>query len=510
MGCNFILNSQNITFTEGPELDKQVGIGKEYVIGEDASSFYILCSYPPGILAKKWVEKYNKKTLNIEYTADIGLIKSGEYFDYTYDFIKLELIDGEILVFHDVYDSKKKKKVLYQRNISKSGIVSERKEVLSVDCTPFTVSSIPLTVIISRDRSKFLVQLSVFDRKLETQPFIALYNFHSLENIWKKNTPTTYENGEIVIFTDSINEKGEICLSFFTDNEKKEQRKYKAIFSPSTGQLINTFKFPRTLKDETKDIIPSNVEYTLKNGQYVVASIYRDLQSITNPKEQKIGTCLIFYNKSTMSSTLETYAPFPDDVNTKLTYQTDYIGYKKGASPANKPLIINEIIETEDAIYVIGEHAIKTIYQISNGTSQTASTNREIIVSKFSIAGKHEWTKIIPKFSEFSGDYNMIVTNNKLFFFYLENQKNEQFNVTNYSPKDPYPAAKLKSSNTVCTTLNSDGSMSKQIILRPIKDHYYYCPSWKGLKVLDNELIVHYQFGESFTSNTKLGIITVK
>ena len=56
------INAQTITFTEGPELERAIGSGKDFTIAEDENSFYIIRSAFQGTLyLKKWIEKFNKK-----------------------------------------------------------------------------------------------------------------------------------------------------------------------------------------------------------------------------------------------------------------------------------------------------------------------------------------------------------------------------------------------------------------------------------------------------------------
>ena len=92
IGFAFFTKAQNITFEEGPELEKGIGTSKDRTIGEDENSFYILRSLATGtIYQKKRIEKFNKKTLASEYSTDIPLEKK-EYMDDIYYFFKNDAV----------------------------------------------------------------------------------------------------------------------------------------------------------------------------------------------------------------------------------------------------------------------------------------------------------------------------------------------------------------------------------------------------------------------------------
>ncbi len=535
----FSSKAQNITFEEGPELELKTPSEIQRTIGEDENSFYILRTTRSGLSPKKIVEKYNKKNMTLEYSTDIELLETKRDFFVDYgNTLQLTLINNEIVIFYDLLTDWQKKRSLYQKTIDKDGNLSIRKEIESLQSDAGMNIKLPVCqFIFTKDKKKLLIQKIVEPRETNTAIF-SLFDYPSLTNIWNKSIDMNYNNTQIHILTDSIMKNGTAYISFETESKdpffdfKKGNFNftsgtiaiyYTALIKPNESTLSNVTQINK-YSDDSKYRFPG-YEIVSKKGKIIRAGLYNEMSGSSSEKDPanlKMGTYFSIIDPITNKTSNESYAPFPSDVNNKLTYKIEYSEYK---FPSNKIYKIRKIVEMNEDFYIIAENsAIDSLFcsyspnysisllDITNTLEyQQSSTNRELIITKFNNSGKSEWTKIIPKYTNYSGNFNVISYNKKLFFFYLENPQNEKFDINNYTPKDNYSIGQIIKANTVCTTLEANGNMSKQVISKPIngKGQYYFCPNWIGVMVGDNKLIVNYQAKES-KYKTKLGLITIK
>ncbi|MBL7930963.1 MAG: hypothetical protein JNL60_03620, partial [Bacteroidia bacterium] len=139
-----------------------------------------------------------------------------------------------------------------------------------------------------------------------------------------------------------------------------------------------------------------------------------------------------------------------------------------------------EIITTDFGTFLIESHS----YQISSNQGIN-SYERELLVSKFDDSGKMEWMKIIPKFTANGlNEFNYLVKNRKIYFFYAEHPKNlEKTTITDYNPKKYQPIKNYNGSFLVCTSLDEKGSLERKEVFR--NKGWCYDPSATNI-VLDN------------------------
>ncbi|MCW3083793.1 MAG: hypothetical protein JWP12_1159 [Bacteroidetes bacterium] len=503
---------QNITFTEGPELERSVASGGRSPFAQDENSFYIKRENAVGRVII-WIEKFDKKTLKNDYSTQVELMEGKDYFNGAGNSLKFGVLNGQVIMIYDVFSNENKKKFLYERTISPAGVISERKEIGSTECTKFGILNTEYDCTFSKDKSIALIQLKILKKDFPDTPTLMLYDCKAEKSIWTKNSPANYNGAPVNFDVDSIENDGTSYISFSTGNtEANNYHKYNGSIKTGSSDFsdLTEEQFYKYEGDASKYLY-SVSDLQLKNGNLARGGMYFEKVANYDPKhpqELKMGSFLSFADPKTKKISLENYGLLSDDVLKKLTYKIKHFS-GQSLYPSDKSINTRQVVEMDGSFYVISEHTYTVTIVDEHKTYErtyTSLAHRELVICKFSAAGVFEWSKIIRKAS----DYNLIVCNGKLHFFYLENVKNEKDDVTNYSPDDDYDDADLKKSNTVCTTLDASGNLVKQVILRPVKDQYYFMPGWAGIPVGTNQLIVRYQYGLSETSNAKFGIITIK
>ncbi len=155
---------------------------------------------------------------------------------------------------------------------------------------------------------------------------------------------------------------------------------------------------------------------------------------------------------------------FSDDVEKKLSYE---IGLIKGRTGL-KYYSYEKTVVLNGCVYVIESHSYT--FEFSNKTKYSVSTSveRELIITKYTEDGKMDWMKIIPKCTmDKLNNFNLVIRNNKLNFFYAENPKNlKKGTVDNYDPEKYAEISNYNGSVLVCTTIDEKGNLNRAEVLK--------------------------------------------
>ena len=140
--CLFIIGissiskaQENISFKEGPELERGIGTGIQYKIGEDDNSFYLLRGNINGRFTR-WVEKFDKKYLiptDIAYIVNDFLEK---YFTKMMDYKFTSIVEED---FDKVAEGKEEYSTMLSRfwegSLSKDLVTADKESEKVIEKT---------------------------------------------------------------------------------------------------------------------------------------------------------------------------------------------------------------------------------------------------------------------------------------------------------------------------------------------------------------------------------------
>ncbi len=285
----------------------------------------------------------------------------------------------------------------------------------------------------------------------DTEPVQAfVYETASFKKLYTKDVINSYKKSTIGSFNYRVDNTGAFFYLFYymNDFEKKTKGIAVANFQPNASQAIIT---PLQIQD--KELV--NGTFQFLNNSLAFCGLFKDKDK--EKSEKGVGVFSFFIDSKTNEIINKGLDYFSNDVYNKLSYADGLVE----KNPASKYYSFEEVITVNDCAYLIESHS----YAISgNGY---ASYERELIVSKFNKTGKLEWMKIIPKFTVNNlNNFNYIVRNNKIYFFYAEHPKNmERSSVNDYDPKKYVEIKNFNGSLLVCTTIDEQGTLNRKQVL---------------------------------------------
>lgn len=485
------LSVGQISIREGVVLDVEKGAEFDRVIGSDANSFYVYRVKTKGAGTHYFVEKYDRKTLNVVFSKDIKL---EDFPDANLDPRRTGtwtlLGDDKIYVFFPVFAKKDQRKIFVLRAVSKTGQLDNFKEV---DSNPdkgadFYVKTTP-------DSTKFLIinELQLPGKAQEVKA--TLYNASDFSKIWNKTLPDGYKESGIRSSSYVVNNEGAVAFYFYymKDFENEEVGGAISVMSKDNDEASAVeMDLPKP-----KEPYLLVMKFT-NNNELACAGIFRD-----NPKraakDKKIRNAGVFYyfvdvNEMSLKSSGNDY--FPPDVVEQLTYNGP-----EGKTPGEKYYSSSQLEVVNGNYYLLTEHG----YDYSDG----ARYRKEIIVSKINnSAGKVEWTRLLQKSSaDKSGLYNILGHGGKLYIFCLEHPDAEKrFAAGKKYEPGKYPMASgISGPNVLAYEINEAGNVKRNIIYK--NEDFCYQPQYQDITLQpDNDLLIYMKMG----GKEKFGTINVK
>jgi len=480
-----------INIREGVVLEVEKGAEFDRVIGSDNKNFFVYRVKTKGSGTHYFVEKYDKKTLDLVISTDLKLE----------DFPMANLdprmtgtwtIMGEdkVYVFFPVYAKKDQRKIFVLRAISKNGQLDNFKEV---DSSPertadFYVKTTP-------DSTKFLIinELQMPGKAQDVK--ITLYNASDFSKIWTKSLPDGYKESGIRSSSYVVNNEGAVAFYFYY---------MKNFENEEVGGAISIMA-----KDEDQataidmDLPKPREPYLLvmkftNNNELACAGIFRD-----NPKKaakdktvRNAGVFYYFVNVAEMSLTSSGNSYFPEEVAQQLTYKGP-----EGNTPGEKYYSSSQLEMVNGNYYLLTEHG----YNYTDGSLY----RKEIVVSKINnTEGKVEWTRLLQKSSaNKSGLYNLLSHGDKLYIFCLEHPDAEKKLLAGktFKPGDYPVASGISGPNVLAYEINEVGSVKRHIIHK--NEGFCYEPQYQDITMQPgNDLLIYMKQG----GKEKFGTINVK
>ncbi len=490
---------------KGPELDNDDAYVLNRILGDDENNFYTAKLRTYGLGTSILIEKYNKSSLNIEFTKEIELEN-----DKKNKIVAIEYSQKNIFVFSTIYEKTKNAMELYCKTISEEGTITSSKVEIPTNISDH-YEYINYEIYYTPNKEHFLIKV-VHRPNAQTKFQTDLFYMDSktMKSIWKKSINRAIAGPIIEMLADFGLKK------FLIDN-------YGNIFyvSNSLEWSITSIKFDSNIPSDIKLPIENgiNIGFGLSaNGRVwstdaiteeagkpkaidLYLSPYNELivTGFVNKRiEQKgqdkydVGIINFIIDLSDFSIILQKMQMFDDTFTKKIEAfgsSSKYCKYK-----------IDHIIQVKKSTYIIGQQ-----YNITKGGiesqqdingSPTYNNNKtprnnlwsvqykDIILAKINYKGEFEWIKNIPLRNGLTitspsifEQYICVNDENSIQFLYNEDSRNAEMRKDSTSkPEDlKYVSKNLKGSNFVMTSFNLDNNSFKhQIIFE--NDNFCYSP----------------------------------
>jgi hypothetical protein len=189
------LSTAQVKYQAGPALDNDRDSKVNRMIGGDDNSFYCYRIRSRGRGTSFFVEKYDKKSLNIGFSQEISL----EDGDNNTKIENVLFSLGNVYVFRRQYDKKADKMTLFYQTISSAGKVAN-KLVPIVEVSTDHYEYVDFDIYLTPDNSKFLVKsCHKADKNTEyTSDFILFDVANGMTKKWTKTVNQRLSNNNVL------------------------------------------------------------------------------------------------------------------------------------------------------------------------------------------------------------------------------------------------------------------------------------------------------------------------
>ena len=171
--------------TWGPTYNKSIKYGYNSIVAETNNGFYTICSRIPDIV----LEKYDKN-MNQVFSSPINL---PDLYGNSHEFINLELINNQLILFTSINNNKSKTVSYYAHLIDLTGKVG--KKPTKIESFSFSDGKFQSAhIIISDDKSKFLVcHYKPFTKYKNEKIYFKTFD-NQLNMLWEDDITLTETN----------------------------------------------------------------------------------------------------------------------------------------------------------------------------------------------------------------------------------------------------------------------------------------------------------------------------
>jgi hypothetical protein len=477
--------SQDVSFSEGKEFINKNGTFK-YVIGEDRSSFYVLRLGTKGSGVQNNVEKYDKKTFQLEWVKDVAFetdlndkIPSGDQF------LKSSVIlsRGKIYFFLSLLEPRKNTRSVYVKTLNTANGEVLGKALLLASEENFKGTE-KFVLSFSQDTTMVLIK-SVYTTYIG-QPTtryekVKLFDLKTNQEIFTKEMPTSDVNGKLECTSVNVDNNGNLlCIYSHTSGDG----------APGVGKIpvnstqMNSFDLNIGVNDHAY-LISNNLQYNQSFDYAVITGVFIDIPCKSKKNcERKEGAFFmkIDLNKSKVISA--EYQYYDDKIHNQ------YKGLFDSMDDYKRLYCISSIIDKKN----------DDVYNISVGYLEA------IFVTRFNKDGKVVWTKVLPrKGVNVNSAFAYAFENGKLYFIYLDHPKNmEGVNINDFSVKDVKGLSAVTGANVISMSIDKDGELTRTLLNTNERDSanfstdtYDYLsgqPPIYNLKNRDKEKFIRFEF----------------
>lgn len=491
-----------VKYVAGPEQDNDKDSKLNRMIGGDETSFYCYRIRSKGRGTSFFVEKYDKKSLDVAFSQEISL-EDGD------DNTKIEDVlfaQGNVYVFRRSYDKKNDKMTMYYQTVSSAGKVSS-KLVPMVEISTDHYEYVDFDIYQTPDNARFLVKACHKpDKSTEYKSDFILYDVASgMTKKWTKTVNQRLSNNNVLQNVMSMFGMGNWVkkdMSFvglYVDNAENvfychlEATEASTEKEPRFRLHMNTLNAGDT-KVKTVDL-KFDDDYEVKDIEFskgddnsmVVGGFVKDVIERKGRDLVKVGifSFKVDLKTNTVASSVTNF--FDDDMLKALesnNKKSRYLKYK-----------LDYILPVGNAVYYVGEQYRETMRTSSNSYgmggmmgSSSSSTYWEyeymdVIVAKLNSQGKFEWIKNVPlrnemrlNFAHVFKQYIAVTTNKNLYILNNDHPKNlARYEKEKYEPSDLKSVNGIHGSNFVCNAVDlGSGAISRSVVFE--NDKYCFAP----------------------------------
>ncbi len=284
--------------------------------------------------------KQDIKNHKIYYEVKLNIPDNHEKFNTHVNKISTMIIDNDIHIIYDVYDTRAKLKKCYFKTLGISGSpLSEAKLLSEVECKSiFSTANTNFRVIYSPDKSKFALLHDNYSKGIVIEPSITIYDTKKLTVLSTKKLKSQYNGLKAQIDPYSnfkIDNEGNITLLFnthntetnmviksyqgdipFTENDIKNIKEYNKPSDNLSGDVSihEPGRFYKTIQDYI-DRKPTE-DFKIKTGSYTYGSSYAEKLKLIdkdgNVEKVKISDLKypLFTHRGTLDFNFDLYRAF--------------------------------------------------------------------------------------------------------------------------------------------------------------------------------------------------------
>jgi hypothetical protein len=384
-------------------------------------------------------------------------LETNEFLD------KIFLKGDKILVFTQKYIQEEKAVYLLLREYEtlSGNLIGGIKQITISHPTDNNYS--PFEICFSPNNTKMAI-VSVYEKPKQ----VTIYETNSNKKIGIKTLIQSYKNVDIASSHNYTLDDNGAFFYIFTYNKKTDC--IANIQPEATQPLVTDLVYENIQKNHALELVNNNtiayVGVFRDDVPFEKPFTYKGITYLQTDYDVKVKGGIFSYFIDTKTNELKNKNAnhFSDDVEKKLSYE---IGLIKGRTGL-KYYSYEKTVVLNGCVYVIESHSYT--FEFSNKTKYSVSTSveRELIITKYTEDGKMDWMKIIPKCTmDKLNNFNLVIRNNKLNFFYAENPKNlKKGTVDNYDPEKYAEISNYNGSVLVCTTIDEKGNLNRTEVLK--------------------------------------------
>jgi hypothetical protein len=495
------LSTAQVKYQAGPALDNDRDSKVNRMIGGDDNSFYCYRIRSRGRGTSFFVEKYDKKSLNIGFSQEISL----EDGDNNTKIENVLFSLGNVYVFRRQYDKKADKMTLFYQTISSAGKVAN-KLVPIVEVSTDHYEYVDFDIYLTPDNSKFLVKsCHKADKNTEyTSDFILFDVANGMTKKWTKTVNQRLSNNNVLqnvlsmfglgaytskdmsfvgLYVDDA-ENVYYCHLDAAKNSSEKEKRYRLHMNTLN---VNETAVKTVDLQFDDDYIVKDIEFHKgDDNSMVVGGFVKDVIERKGRDLVKVGifSFKVDLKTNTVASNVTNF--FEDDMLKALesnNRKSRYLNYK-----------LDYILPVGDAVYYVGEQYRETMRTSTSNYGTVGgfgNSNRtfweyeymDVIVAKLNSQGKFEWVKNVPLRNELRMDfahvfkqYIAVATNKNIYILCNDHPKNlARYEKEKYEPSDLKSVTGIHGSNFVSNAVDlKTGAIVRMVVFE--NDKYCFAP----------------------------------
>jgi hypothetical protein len=483
--------AQEVSYSSGTEFINKNGTFKS-VIGEDKNSFYVLRLGTKGSGVQNNIEKYDRKTFQLEWVKDIsfekdlgGNIPSGDAFQQSY----VVLSRGKIYFFLSLLETRNNTRSVYSKTMETAkGNILGKAELLAQESEFKDVEK--LEISFSNDTTLALIKFPFRPKKrigltnnFASTTFacinkVKLFDLKTNKEIFTKEFPLTDSNGKLGITSAQTDNNGNLVCIYTHVTSQFEGEKPGIAKVPVNSTELTSFDLNLGVNDHAY-LISNVLQYDDNFDVAIITGVFIDVSCKGKDcRKEGLYYLKVDLNKSKVISAKHTY--FDE------TMHKEYKDLFDPYSDYNRLYCVTSILDK----------ATGDVYMISSGMREA------LFVNRFDKNGEVLWTKIVPRYD--TKKYAYAFKKGSLHIIYLEHPKGMEVEANSATVKSVKSFSAATGMNVVCMSFSKDGQAKKTVLFTNERDTANFIPETiddlserspvYSLKNRDKEKFIRFEF----------------